>query len=300
MVVQLRNIEAYLEDTRLPSALGYLPPLELSPINGIVPQSLNLGYPEVRDNVTRRPAANGTYDRTAYYGSKAVSMVLKYDGNMIGIPDQDIEDKIRSWMNPSVRAYLYYRFSSTANWRRVLVRPSNLNRSVNLIRNEFGMVSLTFRAPLGINESSEEFILSVDAAASSELGRTYPLTFDRTYPTSTIAGSVPVVNEGNAPWFPVITFSGACTQPRIENVTTNKRIVFQNTFSLLAGQTLMIDFAEGTVLLDGNPANSRYSKIDFSSSSWFDLQPGENLLRFYPAASTAPCFAEIKYRHGYL
>ena len=89
-------------------------------------------------------------------------------------------------------------------------------------------------------------------------------------------------------------------QPRLENATTGKALEFDAAYSLLTGEYLVVDFKEGTVLLNGDTANSRYDQLDFSVSEWFELIPGETNLRLYPLTQSAPASALIEFRSAYL
>jgi hypothetical protein len=48
--------------------------LHLTEANGFFVQSLDTGYPTARAVVDNRAGADGTYDSTAYFGNRTVSM----------------------------------------------------------------------------------------------------------------------------------------------------------------------------------------------------------------------------------
>jgi hypothetical protein len=302
-------LEARLEDARSSDTPNLLAPLELIKTNGYIPQNINLGIGAVRENAENRSNQSGTKDRTQFWGSAAVQLVVGVAKELaVGLDpydepwtDQKLEDRLRAWVVPSMRAFLIYRRDPNDAWRQVEIRGNTPSGpSIGLVRSDFDRVALAWKAPRGISES---YVLEETPLASTldtEAGRAYDLTFNRTYPASSPIGTQPILNRGNAPTFPHRVFIyGPCAQPRIENVTTGETLEFKSTFSLTAGQYLEIDFEEGTVLLDGNPANSRYDRIDFSVSTWWQLVPGTNLCRFYPLSSTPPSIAYIKWRHGY-
>jgi len=181
------------------------------------------------------------------------------------------------------------------------LRAANVGSAIDLTRNRFHTLALAWRAPEGINESDELFAETVlPGTTGTESGRTYNLTFDRTYPASTVVGLKIVINEGTAPACPMITFFGPMTQIRIENVTTGKKLEFIAGYTLTSGEYLVVDCMERTVLLNGEVGNSRYDKIDFSVSEWLELIPGINQLRLYPGSSSSPASALVEYRSAYL
>ena len=69
----------------------------------------------------------------------------------------------------------------------------------------------------------------------------------------------------------------------MENQTTGERLVFTG-LTLLAGDWLEIDCRERTIRLNGLPAQSRYSLLDFPASSFLRLLPGVNTVRYYPVS----------------
>ena len=302
----LTNIDAYLEDSRLPGSAGYIPPLILSPQYGFVLQRFNPGFPEIRDVSEKRPSQNGTFDFTRYFGARAITLEVALASELQDDPlvtDQVLQDQLRRWMAPDVRAYLYIRYDSADEYRRIKIRPSNLGSSLSFLHHrDFRKVSLGWRGVDGIFESSVLQEESLEPSVAVELGRTYDQAYDKTYAASAVIGAKTVYNNGNVSVFPLVAIYGACTQPRIENQTTGDKLEFLASYTLNAGEYLLIDFAEGTVLLNGDAANSRYDKIDFASgiSKWWSLIPGINLLRFYPLSFTTPSKALLSWRSGFL
>lgn len=304
--ITLSNIDIYLEDSRSSSAVGYIPPLFLTPQFGYVPQRLNRGFPEIRDISDKRPSQNGTFDFTEFFGARAITFEVSLATELQDIPsitDEILEDNLRKWMLPNVRAYLYVKPKGETLYRRALVRPANVGSQLNFVTNAgFRTVSMSWRGVDGVFEDAELSSTNLEVSSAVEAGRTYDQAYDKTYAASSVIGAKIVRNAGNAPSFPVVYVYGACTQPRIENVTTGKKLEFLAAYTINAGEYLVIDFAEGTVYLNGDSTNSRYDKIDFAGgiSDWWDLQPGDNLLRFYPLSSSPPSTARIEWRSKFI
>lgn len=298
---EMSNIEVTLVDSLAPTAPGYKAPLPLLVANGYVPQSLTIGFPEVRDVSAKRPVAHGTFDFTQFHGSGSVSLVVGIASELTPLlDDQDLEDQLRAWMPPYRRTYLYYRFSQAKALRRILVRTSQAARSFNFVKNSFGLISMAWRSVDGVSEGVDDVTFDVSPGGTAELGRAYDLTFDRTYPASDPLGTALRFIQGTEETLPFIRIFGPCTQPRIENRTTGKKLEFISSFSLLAGEFLDIDFKEGTVLLNGDTANSRYDKVDSSVSDWWTLIPGNNQIRYYPLTFTVPSLATVIYKPKFI
>ena len=69
---------------------------------------LNLGYPDVREVVENRPAPlDGTVDRTALFGSRAVSANITGQSGH-GMTADQIATLFAPWMLPAQRVQLHY------------------------------------------------------------------------------------------------------------------------------------------------------------------------------------------------
>jgi len=103
--------------------------------------------------------------------------------------------------------------------------------------------------------------------------------------TATVAGTIPV------PW--VATMTGPLTNPIFEHVGQGRQIALVGTVN--AGETLVVDSDARTILLNGT--TSRYSFLS-STSRWFDLTPGANLLAFRTSSGTGTL--SLAYRAAYI
>jgi len=95
--------------------------------------------------------------------------------------------------------------------------------------------------------------------------------------TSTGTGSGTIINSGDYPSWPTITFTGVCTNPRIENTTTGEYI--QLNYAFIAGQTVTITYDNDTLNIEDNTGTKLLQYVD-SSSTYFTLRPGTNQLSF--------------------
>jgi hypothetical protein len=67
-----------------------------------------------------------------------------------------------------------------------------------------------------------------------------------------------------------------------------------------AGQNVVIDSAAHTVYADGEPGSSRYHFLDFATATWFDLVPGQNVLRVVSNTFSAPSQTVVTWRDAYI
>ena len=265
--------------------------LTLDEANGWFVQSLDVGYPEVRQVADNRADADGTYDSTKYFGARTVSMAVRALG------DRRVAfETLSKFLRPSTRPILFYTVDGTE--RRLRLRPNGRSSSFVGSPNSQDFLA-QWVAPDGVIEASVESVAVAQASLGAEAGRTYDLTFDRDYPASSPLGSVTVTNAGTASAQDfVIQLFGPCTNPRFENLTTNQQIRFVTTLS--ASQFLEIKVRDRTVRLNGLVAQNRYNTLDFATSEWFDIAPGDSLLRYRPDTLTAGAFARVSFRSSWI
>ena len=103
---------------------------------------------------------------------------------------------------------------------------------------------------------------------------------------------------GDAVTWPQLTLHGPITDPIISNITTGQSIVLNG--ELEAGQTLVIDPRRRTVLLDGDPAESRYHWSDGAATTWWALIPGSNHLGLLGTGTDTTTRLGVLWRDGYL
>jgi hypothetical protein len=145
------------------------------------------------------------------------------------------------------------------------------------------------------NLSASELNQSVAAGGSTgELGIANPITNPITSPLN-VAAQQFIVNAGDAPSWPRFRIDGPITNPEIINQTTGERI--RLVYVLNAGEWLDVYPERGQVLLGGS--GDRYSAYDFSVSSWWQLQPGNNDVRLIAASYSAPAQLTVYWRHAF-
>lgn len=112
-----------------------------------------------------------------------------------------------------------------------------------------------------------------------------------TIPTSSNTSSAVVTNNGDTAAAPILTIGGPCINPQIANFNDASKI-FKMTISLLAGDTLAIDFRLRTILKNGVDVGN-FMSLD---SQWWKLQPGINQLVYGRTDFTASSTLQVAHR----
>lgn len=126
----------------------------------------------------------------------------------------------------------------------------------------------------GLDEQSES-----TTAYSPSAGRTYPLTFPRSYGSAGTSGRLTAVNGGASDAYPVLRLDGPVASPAIEQVTTGG--ILQIDASLQAGEYLLIDTRSRAVLFMGSTPRRDWVR---GGSVWPVLEPGSNEIAYRGAA----------------
>lgn len=108
-------------------------------------------------------------------------------------------------------------------------------------------------------------------------------------------GTAEVTNAGDIPALPTITIHGPLSNPDLINTTTGKEI--QISHVLAEGETLVIDFSDHTIKVDGEEES--YGSLDFATSEWWELEPGANVIELDAAVFTAGAKAVVQWRDAY-
>ena len=267
---------------------------EFDLLHGVVVEELDLGFPEVRGPVIDRTDADGTIDLSAFHGARAVTIraaVLPEGAHTLG----SVIDRLRSFCHPSARPWLY--FDVDGEQRRVRLRADQ--QSAPLTHTDFRRFQASWVAPDGVIEAADLVTVTVPASVGDEAGRTYDLTFDRDYPPSETSGQTVVTNDGTTDVSPIVRVYGPCSDPRLISDTRQVEVEFVG-LTVPFGDYLEVDMRDRTARINGLPAASRMSRLNFARSAWWTLAPGENLVRFTPGSFSPPSSMEVRFRPAWL
>lgn len=124
---------------------------------------------------------------------------------------------------------------------------------------------------------------SIGLPVSGTGGLVFPLVFPLTFGTGLSGGNMALTSGGTIATWPTWSVLGPVTGPVITNVDTGEKLEFDTTFTVPAGQTMVIDTDAKTVLLQGINRRDR-----LFVAQWFDLPPGTTNIRFGSASGSDP------------
>jgi hypothetical protein len=266
--------------------------LRFGDTEALVIQTLNLGWPDVRESVSLLPGRDGTTDTTSRRGAMAITATIAVRDTAEASRDVWLT-RLRGYLSPARRCWLRLSRDGWAGERRVLVRGAQAPATF-----EWGFYSVPvgWVAPDGVLESAVEQAVTLYPAVSDSGGVTYPIT----HPFSFDPGNVPaasfVVNGGTVDALPYVDIYGACGNAGVlKNLTYGEQVAF-TSLPIGAGDFLRVDMKTRQVLLSNDIAQSRYSNVDFTSSTWWALRPGSQLVAFVPVTPGVACSAILRWR----
>lgn len=283
----------------------------------------DLGFPEAREVSAESAGRSGMTDLTGQHNARTVA-ITGYVRNIDGHTRHFWLDRLRGMCAPSRRPWLYAQCEGWPQERRIALRANPLSCVVGPKNTWHVEVSLSFTAASGVFESTDPVVanpvypiqgspglaLTPGPAGSSALyltpggadgylighiegdfddvgggsGNSPALSLD----PGTGANVLSVDNVGNAQTMPTFIITGPCTSPRIYNRTARTELSFTN-LKIPAAHYVIADVARRTVLMDGDPAQNLYGRVNWATSRWFSLEPGETLLEFTAASSDDGC-----------
>jgi hypothetical protein len=135
----------------------------------------------------------------------------------------------------------------------------------------------------------------VTALPSGTGGLSFPATSPLYFDAQSETGDIEAENQGTFPVAPVIRIDGPVTNPTVTHLEKGSTLDF--TITLGASDYLIIDNESRSVLLNGT--SNRYSTLT-STSQWWDLDPGDNTIRFRSDTNTEAAVMTAYYRSAWL
>lgn len=266
----------------------------------IVVISSEFTSPRAREASHDRLGLSGKRDHSRLHDSSEFAASLKIQG------DDDMSryeylDELKGFMAVHKRPYLYIQRDGWISERRCLLRGDGVSSVVARASGQWLDTSLRAILPDGVIEDNEETLVTLRSGVRN-LGVSYPLDYPMGYTPADSPNSYSLTMLGNDFSQPWIRVFGECTDPSFIITTPDDTTEYfsMSGMSVPLGSYLDIDFVNRRVFLDGVPANSYYSKVDFTVSRWWSLEPGTNRLLFISTAPSVGCYAEVRYRNNYL
>jgi hypothetical protein len=271
------------------------------PADGVAAQILDVAAP-ARAVTEDRVAAHGSYDTTRYLSAAAVSLTLLLYPGTTQTPEKFL-DGLGPLLNPALRPYLIVSNDQWAQARQLTVRYDSASKPLSDPTN--WPVQLSFQAPAAVWEGASLTAATLQSLIPSNTG----LEFDPStglvvtsagyvFPASTEPSPSQVTSAGNAASQWQALLYGPCTGPRLANDTAGATLEFTADLNLNLGDYVLLDSATQSAQLnsDPSPSASVLQFLNFATSSWWLIQPGLNVVRFYPSSADAGAQAQLSFR----
>jgi hypothetical protein len=258
--------------------------------NGFRVASLDVAYPTVREVTAALPTRDGDYDTTALFGPRVVTIAGSAIASSMG-SRQAALTVLAHWCQPRLRPRLVYAVDADRTPLAIGLRGSQMSGPYNDAHISAFQVSWVAPNPIAYSLVQNSATIAPQQAAAIG-GRTYPLTFPRTYPPAGPGGSGEgtVTNNGDYLTWPLLRIYGPCTNPAVYWVSPpGGAVVFGGGLSVAAGDYLEVDTFAQTALINGLVGSSRYSSLDFTQTVWQPFFSGQTVLRFAPTTFSVPC-----------
>jgi hypothetical protein len=232
---------------------------------------LNLGYPEVRDVVNNRAGRHGVTDRSAFFGSRAISANITGRGGTMTL--DEIATVFAHWMLPDLRPELHYVLERPGQPERfVVVRAANYAWPISGASTRAVQLNWIAADPT-MYDATECAAQATAGSGGVTTDRFYPLVFPREYLSGTgttpTAGSIR--SSGDTVLRPVFDIFGPITTPQLDlDVTDGRklRLWFNPGVRIDGGHHIEIDTAAHTAYWDADPAQPALSDLDWANSTW--------------------------------
>lgn len=273
--------------------------LELTCGEGFVLVDLQVGFPSERPVVRPRALDDGVIDQTTFVGQRAVTVTLRLDQRVM--TTQALIDRVMPFLSPRRRPTLTWSLPGSAtDYRSLTLRGVDAPLVVQQPKYVTIVCSWVSSDPFLLDPVEEcESVDPNDPA--EEVGRYYDLTFDRVYVPALPVGALAAINTGTAPTHCVITLTASMINPTVTVNGVDMTFNQNGGLTLVTGQTLVIDTQARTILLNNDPNESRYDRVNYEDWSWDDflLQPGVNVVRLQGTGFTSTTLMTVCWRSAW-
>jgi hypothetical protein len=253
-------------------------------------ETLDLGYPVVRDVVTNRPDADGVDDRTQLFGSRAISASVKAVAGA-GAAMNAVAASFAPFMVPSARPTLHYILDRPGTPERTLVvRAAGYAWPLN--DPGFRAIQLQWIAadPIATDPAGQTATAFTGTATGA--GRRYNLAFNRTYPTGGGSPStVTLYSPGDVTVRPLLRIYGPVTAPVVAFSGGNGIAPFLSTLTVSGGHFVEVNCAARSAYLDGDPTQNVLTQVDWvtmnANGGWPGIPPHTTVTMTYTGQSTS-------------
>lgn len=274
------------------------------PADGVKAQVLDVAAP-ARAVEEDRAGAHGSYDTTRFLAAAAVSLsMLLFPGDTQTA--EKFLDAIGPLLTPGLRAYLIVSNDQWSQPRQLTVRYDSIAKPLSDPTN--WPVQVSWKAPAGVWEAATLAQAVIGAFIASATGFVFDAggavitSAGYVFPATSAPSPSQVVSEGNAPSQWTAFLYGPCTSPAFANDTTGQTLEFDAGLTLGPGEYIALDSRTQTANLNSDPGSSVLGSLNFGGAGhgWWLIQPGLNVLRYYPATASPGAQANLSYRPAWL
>lgn len=257
--------------------------------------------PEIRSSDRTRLRRHGMLPGDDFVGGRSVIVDIEVNGDTDTAFQTNVDALDLALQPGNPEGVLTFKIPGVAGGgvRRMYARPRKIALPIEQ--------SFYYRLPIASVEffatdpriyDNTEQSPSVSLAVSVSGRPSGNFVWNLTWGGPSTSNVIQAVNSGTFSAPCVIRFNGPVTNPQVENITAGKslKLTADGGITIASGDFLEIDTDARTILLGGTA--SRYSKLS-SDSSWFDLAPGLNELRFIGSTAGSPSM-QVTWRSAWL
>lgn len=275
----------------------------IMPADGVAAQVLDVAAP-ARAVEEDRAGAHGSYDTTRFLTAAAVSLSLLLFNGTTQTPEKFL-DQLGPLLTPALRPYLIVNNDQWDQPRQLTVRYDSVSKPLSDVTN--WPVQVSWKAPAGVWEGAVLTAAAIQSFIASTTGLEFgPSTglvvtsAGYVFPATSAPSPSQVTSEGNAASQWQAYLYGPCTGPRLANDSAGLTLEFTTDLTLNAGDYVLLDSSSQSAYLNSDPHSSVLQFLNFSTSDWWLIQPGLNIIRYYPSSADAGSEAQLSFRPAWL
>lgn len=268
--------------------------------DGVTATGIDASAP-ARGVVESRVGARGGVDTTRFVDAGVLSLTMILWPGLTQTPEAFL-DEIAPLLDPRLRPALVVSNDAWPNGsRRVLVRFDSMSKPQ--AGPDSWPVQINWTVPAACWEDAAPTTATINAfiAASTGLVIDVPglvvTSAGYTMPATTSVAPQQVISPGKIPSQWTALIYGPCTGPKLANDTAQATIEFTDDVSLDVGEYLLVDSQAQTALLNGETDVT--GSLNFSTLTWWLMQQGLNVIRYYPTSAGAGANVQITFRGAY-
>jgi hypothetical protein len=252
-------------------------PLEDDP-NGYVCAELDIGWPDIREVMNNIPDGMGVNDRTRYFGARLISARL-VAGPWGARTMDEIVRAFGPFFQPGARPVFHYTTDTPTDdfaERTMVVRAASFSAPISGAQSRELHCAWVAADPIIRGAATRNAIARPFTTLGA--GRTYPLTFERTYASGESAGALAfIVSPGEADIYPRVRIFGPIQAPSLILTVDGTPTSIARTWAVRFRQTYRLDtlrFADidtgNHTIVDDTGARLE-GQVDWTLTTWSAL-----------------------------